>query len=114
MTFDSIYESNMVAEQSASSTGPVGAAAPTQEVQTVEFEEKMMKVVALTVKQVIGELIPQLQRPQYENVRRETVDDKRKVSLDEKYFRRIGKYGGDPAHLRMWVFNLKVAIAKLT
>eukprot|EP00973_Karenia_brevis_P019012 2607119-Karenia_brevis.AAC.1 len=89
------YPVNMVAEPSASSTGPVGAAAPTQEVQTVEFEEKSMKVVALTVKHVIGKLIPQLQRPQYENVRRETVDDKRKVCLDEKYFRRMETYASE-------------------
>eukprot|EP00973_Karenia_brevis_P026681 3680659-Karenia_brevis.AAC.1 len=45
----------------ASNTGPVGVAAPTQEVQAVDFEEKMMRVVAMTVKQVIGELVPQLQ-----------------------------------------------------
>eukprot|EP00973_Karenia_brevis_P003250 447064-Karenia_brevis.AAC.1 len=73
----------------------------------------MMKMVALTVKQVIGELLPQLQRPQYENPRRETVEDKKKVSLDEKCFRRIEKYVGDPAHFRMWIFNLKVALGQV-
>eukprot|EP00973_Karenia_brevis_P046182 6399930-Karenia_brevis.AAC.1 len=72
----------------------------------------MMRMVAMTVKQVIGDLVPQLQRPQYESSRRETVEDKRKVCLDGKYFRRIEKYGGDPAHFRMWAFNLKVAIGQ--
>eukprot|EP00973_Karenia_brevis_P025049 3453419-Karenia_brevis.AAC.1 len=73
----------------------------------------MMTVVAMTVKQVIGELMPQLQRPQYEVSRRETVDDKRKVVLDEKYFRRIDKYAGDSTQLRMWIFNLKVALGQV-
>eukprot|EP00973_Karenia_brevis_P071030 9868469-Karenia_brevis.AAC.1 len=106
----------MVAEQTASSTGAAGApviAAPASEVQTVDREEKMMKIVAMTVKQVIGELIPQLQRPQYESSRRETVEDKRKVCLDEQYSRMIEKYTGDSTQFRMWIFNLEVALGQV-
>eukprot|EP00973_Karenia_brevis_P082005 11368900-Karenia_brevis.AAC.1 len=27
-----------------------------------------------------------------------------------RHFRRIEKYSGDPSQLRMWIFNLKVAL----
>eukprot|EP00973_Karenia_brevis_P056416 7847874-Karenia_brevis.AAC.1 len=62
---------------------------------------------------MMEKLLPQLQRPQYESSRRETVDDKRKVVLDEKYFRRIDKYVGDSTQFRMWIFNLKVALGQV-
>eukprot|EP00973_Karenia_brevis_P083557 11591697-Karenia_brevis.AAC.1 len=62
------------------------------------------------MEQVVAQLMPQL-RPQYES-RRETVEDKRQVSLDEEHFRRIEKYAGDPSQFRMWIFNLKVAFGQ--
>eukprot|EP00973_Karenia_brevis_P009768 1319410-Karenia_brevis.AAC.1 len=65
----------MVAEQvsgalAANSTGAVGATAGipadeavTPEVQTVDIEEKMIKIVAMTVEKVMEKLVPQFQRP---------------------------------------------------
>eukprot|EP00973_Karenia_brevis_P011691 1582578-Karenia_brevis.AAC.1 len=76
----------MVAEPPAIGSGP----------PVVDDEnEKIMKIVAKTVEVVMEKLIPQLQTPQYESSRRETVDDKKKIALEEKYFRRIEKYAGD-------------------
>eukprot|EP00973_Karenia_brevis_P015958 2181849-Karenia_brevis.AAC.1 len=75
----------------------------------VRSDEAIAKIVSM----VVQGLLPQLQRPQYGSSSRETVDDSRGVCLDEKYFRRIEKYGGDPVQFRMWVFNLKVAIGQV-
>eukprot|EP00973_Karenia_brevis_P075200 10446802-Karenia_brevis.AAC.1 len=57
------------------------AAASSSPDQSVQLEEKMMKVVAITVKQIMGELVPHLQSPQHESIR--TVDGDKKVKLDE-------------------------------
>eukprot|EP00973_Karenia_brevis_P016387 2244818-Karenia_brevis.AAC.1 len=75
----------------------------------VRSDEEIAKIVSM----VVQGLLPQLQRPQYESSRRETGEDRRRVCLDEKHFRRMEKYGGDPAQFRMWVFNLKVAIGQV-
>eukprot|EP00973_Karenia_brevis_P009821 1327517-Karenia_brevis.AAC.1 len=56
------------------------------------LEDKMLKMVSATVKELIGELLPQLLKTQQET--KKTVDD-RKGKLDEKHFRRIDKFNGD-------------------
>eukprot|EP00973_Karenia_brevis_P013327 1810172-Karenia_brevis.AAC.1 len=58
----------MVAElnaaAAAASVEPVQPAAPSSVPdQSVELEERMMKMVAITVKQVLGEVLPHLQKP---------------------------------------------------
>eukprot|EP00973_Karenia_brevis_P050094 6952506-Karenia_brevis.AAC.1 len=61
----------MVAVQPATGSGAAGE------------DEKMLRLVVKTVEVMMERLLPQLPRPQYESSRRETVDDKMKVVLDE-------------------------------
>eukprot|EP00973_Karenia_brevis_P044564 6173745-Karenia_brevis.AAC.1 len=68
VSLDSQYEPNMAAEQPATGSGP-----PVAE----EGDENMLRLVAKTVEVMMDKLLPQLQRPQYESSRRETVDDKK-------------------------------------
>eukprot|EP00973_Karenia_brevis_P029459 4063750-Karenia_brevis.AAC.1 len=62
------------------------------------------------MEQVMVQLMPQM-RPQYES-RKETVEDKGKVVLDEKHFG-MEKYSGDASQCRMWIFHLKVALGQV-
>eukprot|EP00973_Karenia_brevis_P031332 4324041-Karenia_brevis.AAC.1 len=64
----------------------------------------MLKLVSATVKGLIGELLPQLLKAQQGT--KGTSDDK-KGKLEEKYFRRIDKFNGDPNQFRTWLFNVK-------
>eukprot|EP00973_Karenia_brevis_P038005 5240446-Karenia_brevis.AAC.1 len=52
------------------------AAASSNPDQTVEFEEKMRKMISITVKQIMGEIVPHLLRPQQESIK--TVDGDKK------------------------------------
>eukprot|EP00973_Karenia_brevis_P002022 275909-Karenia_brevis.AAC.1 len=69
-----------------------------------EPEDKMVKLVALTVKQVMNEMMPHLLKTQQGTTK--TVDDKQ-GKLEEKYFRRIDKFNGEPNQFRTWMFNIK-------
>eukprot|EP00973_Karenia_brevis_P061087 8494914-Karenia_brevis.AAC.1 len=75
----------------------------------VRSDEEIAKTVSL----VVQGLLPQLQRSQYPEGRRETVDESKKAKLDEKCFRRIDKFVGDPTQFRMWSFNLRVALGQV-
>eukprot|EP00973_Karenia_brevis_P046401 6433833-Karenia_brevis.AAC.1 len=35
------------------------------------------------------------------------------VTFEEKYFRRIEKFNGDPAECKGWMFDLKVAVGQV-
>eukprot|EP00973_Karenia_brevis_P067638 9411310-Karenia_brevis.AAC.1 len=61
------YGANMVAELDSD--------------KSIDFEEKMMKMVSITVKQIMGELVPHLVKPQLENVR--SVEGDKRSKLDE-------------------------------
>ena len=39
--------------------------------------------------------------------------EKTQVHLDEKYFRRIERFDGDPNHYRGWIFELVVALGQV-
>eukprot|EP00973_Karenia_brevis_P006000 816967-Karenia_brevis.AAC.1 len=65
----------------------------------------MMKMVSITVKQIMSEIVPHLLKPQQESSK--TVDGDKKSKLDEKYFRRVDKISGEPNQFRMWLFNFK-------
>eukprot|EP00973_Karenia_brevis_P049041 6802003-Karenia_brevis.AAC.1 len=84
-----------------------GSGASNQEEQ---LDEKMLKVVSATVKGLLAELLPQLLKPQRET--KGTSDDK-KGKLEEKYFRRIEKFNGDPSQFRTWLFNVKVSLGQV-
>eukprot|EP00973_Karenia_brevis_P090773 12404208-Karenia_brevis.AAC.1 len=76
----------MVAEPAASSTGVAGTpvvAATAPEVQTVDSDDRIARLVALAVEKVVEKLIPQLQGAHQESSRWQTVDDKQKVVFDE-------------------------------
>eukprot|EP00973_Karenia_brevis_P045719 6330811-Karenia_brevis.AAC.1 len=77
------YDSNMVAERDKSRVRP--------ESEIARSDEEIAKIVSL----VVQGLLPQMQRLQYPGGRGETVDESKKVRLDEKYFRRMDKYAGD-------------------
>eukprot|EP00973_Karenia_brevis_P086082 11937595-Karenia_brevis.AAC.1 len=68
------------------------------------MDEKVIKVVSATVKGLLAELLPQLLKPQQGT--KGTFEDK-KGKLEEKYFRRIEKFNGDPTQFRTWLFNVK-------
>eukprot|EP00973_Karenia_brevis_P025262 3484596-Karenia_brevis.AAC.1 len=53
-------------------------------------DEEIAKIVSM----VVQGLLPQLQRPSSEE-RKESRDERPKVILDEKDFRRMDKYSGD-------------------
>eukprot|EP00973_Karenia_brevis_P075843 10537772-Karenia_brevis.AAC.1 len=38
-------------------------------------------------------------------------EESRRVTLEEKYFRRMSKFGGEMSQFRMWMFNLGVALS---
>eukprot|EP00973_Karenia_brevis_P002833 384988-Karenia_brevis.AAC.1 len=64
----------MVAEQiqaaaAASSNPDQPIPASSTPDQTVDFEERMMKMVCITVKQIMGEIVPHLLRPQQESIK---------------------------------------------
>eukprot|EP00973_Karenia_brevis_P057404 7985526-Karenia_brevis.AAC.1 len=73
-------------------------------------EDKMLKLVALTVKQVINEIVPHLVKTHQGTTK--TVDDK-KGKLEEKYFRRIDKFSGEANQFRTWMFNIKVSLGQV-
>eukprot|EP00973_Karenia_brevis_P073369 10192084-Karenia_brevis.AAC.1 len=56
----------------------------------------------MTVKQEIGELMPQLQRPQYESSRGETVDDERSILEEWKSILEIPHHSGCVSSSRRW------------
>eukprot|EP00973_Karenia_brevis_P016450 2253467-Karenia_brevis.AAC.1 len=64
----------MVAEPGSGMVEPVVAGA-----ETVDENEKVMKIVAITVEKVIERLMPQLQRHREERSRRETVGERKRV-----------------------------------
>eukprot|EP00973_Karenia_brevis_P011175 1511799-Karenia_brevis.AAC.1 len=37
-------------------------------------------------------------------------EESERVTLEEKYFRRMSKFGGEMSQFRMWMFNLGVAL----
>eukprot|EP00973_Karenia_brevis_P021366 2936683-Karenia_brevis.AAC.1 len=88
---DSQFGPNMVAE-------PEGS-----------LEDKVLKMVSATVKGLMTELLPQLIKSQQGT--KGTSDDK-KGKLEEKYFRRIEKFNGDPNQFRTWLFNVKVSLGQ--
>eukprot|EP00973_Karenia_brevis_P003964 546459-Karenia_brevis.AAC.1 len=63
----------------------------------------MMKMVSITVKQIMGEIVPHVLKPRQESIK--TVDGDKKMKLDEKYFRRMDKFTGESNQFRMWSFN---------
>eukprot|EP00973_Karenia_brevis_P084899 11780882-Karenia_brevis.AAC.1 len=71
----------------------------------------MMRMVSITVKQIMGELVPHLVKPQQGSVK--TVDGDKKTKLDEKYFRRMDKFNGEPNQFRMWLFNFEVCLGQI-
>eukprot|EP00973_Karenia_brevis_P031149 4296937-Karenia_brevis.AAC.1 len=90
----------MVAEQDQAAV-----AASSNQGQSVELAEKMMKMVSITVKQIMGEIVPHLLKPPQESIR--TVDGDKRTRLDEKYFGRMDKFTGESNQFRMWSFNFK-------
>eukprot|EP00973_Karenia_brevis_P085126 11815619-Karenia_brevis.AAC.1 len=56
------------------------------------------------------EMLPHLIKSQQGPAK--TVDDK-KGKLEEKYFRRIDKFNGDPGQFRTWLFNIKVSLGQV-
>eukprot|EP00973_Karenia_brevis_P062586 8701877-Karenia_brevis.AAC.1 len=67
-------------------------------------------MVAMTIKQVIGEIVPHLIKTQQGTGK--TVDDK-KGKLEEKYFRRIDKFNGEVNQFRTWMFKIKVSLGQV-
>eukprot|EP00973_Karenia_brevis_P032209 4440098-Karenia_brevis.AAC.1 len=67
-------------------------------------------MVAMTVKQVMSEIVPHLLKTQQGTTK--TVDDK-KGKLEEKYFRRIDKFSGEPNQFRTCMFNIKVSLGQV-
>eukprot|EP00973_Karenia_brevis_P003417 470565-Karenia_brevis.AAC.1 len=45
--------------------------------------------------------------------RKEKLEEKSKVVLDEKHFRRMDKFTGEESQFRMWIFELGVALGQV-
>eukprot|EP00973_Karenia_brevis_P094854 12424526-Karenia_brevis.AAC.1 len=67
-------------------------------------DEEIARIVSVVVQAVM----PQIQRPSSDD-RSEQSEHRSKVVLDEKNFRRMDKFSGDPSVHRMWLFNLGAA-----
>eukprot|EP00973_Karenia_brevis_P021131 2905973-Karenia_brevis.AAC.1 len=48
--------------------------------------------------------------PQENKNRMKKPEESKRVTLEEKYFRRMSKFGGEMSQFRMWMFNLGVAL----
>eukprot|EP00973_Karenia_brevis_P041498 5742039-Karenia_brevis.AAC.1 len=88
----------MVAEQTNPDEGlPVQPSQGSGQTVDVDVDDKVIKMVSLTVKQ----------EP------KKTVDGDKKGKLEEKYFRRIDKFTGEINQFRTWMFNIKVSLGQI-
>ena len=79
----------------------------------MQMEQEMNTMKAMM--ESMRTFIEQMQGPKNKTDKPDTGETKQRnrVVLEEKYFRRVEKFDGEPTKFRGWIFNLLVSIGQV-